>query len=107
MRFLLFMDWLRENAPWIVIAAAALASLTLMRSPKITNRWMVKVARLIGVGLICLTTLAAALLAVGDLIFSDPPSQHFEAVSPDGSKFALLSHSELRDSAVHVVEMEF
>jgi hypothetical protein len=43
------------------------------------------------------TTVAAVVFGFFSTL--DPPREHFVAVSPDGSRFALLSHRELRDGA--------
>lgn len=50
-------------------------------------------------GIVCLCVASFAGAVFGFFASLDPPREHFLAVSPNGSRVALLSHSELRDGA--------
>jgi len=97
MRYLLLMDELRQNAPWIAVVVLALISALMIWSPTLSMGWTRRMVRVLGGVVLGITTMAAVLL--GFFASLDPPRVHFVAVSPDGLRFALLSHSELHDGA--------
>jgi hypothetical protein len=97
MRYLILMDDLRQDALWIGIIVLVFVSLMMIWSPRISGGWRRRTTRFVGVALFCMAAATGALAALFATL--DPPRQHFSAASPDGSRFALLSHSELRDGA--------
>lgn len=97
------MDGLRENAPWIVLAFLGCLAGFLIWAPRMPNNWKRMAARALGVVLVlglALFSLAVVLIGGG------PPRQHFIFTSADRTKVALLSHSELRDSAATEVTVK-
>lgn len=103
MRYLLFMDGLRQNAPWIVLAFLSCLAGFLIWAPRMPNNWKRKAVRALGVVLVFGLALFPLL---GILIGGLPPRQHFIFTSADRTKVALLSHSELRDSAATEVTVK-
>lgn len=97
MRYLILMDELRQNVPWIAVVVLALISALMIWSPRMSRGWTRRIIRALGGVVLGVAIMAAVLF--GFFASLDPPREHFVAVSPDGSRFALLSHSELRDGA--------
>lgn len=97
MRYLMLMDELRQQTPWIVVVALGLVSAMMIWSPRSSKGWTRRITRFTGVIVLGIAALVAVLFGVFAGV--DPPRQHFVAMSPDGTRAALLSHSELRDGA--------
>jgi hypothetical protein len=97
MHYLLLMDGLRENAAWIALAFLVCLAGLLIWAPRMSNSWRRKAVRTLGTVLLVLLAIVAAPL----LFFActESPTRHFVFKSADGSRVALLSHSELRDGA--------
>jgi glucan phosphoethanolaminetransferase (alkaline phosphatase superfamily) len=97
MRYLLFMDQLREYAVWIVLAALLFLSVVLIRAPRMARTWKRTAVRTSGATLLGLVTCISLLF----LFFAthDPPTQHIGFTSKSGARVALLTHRETRDSA--------
>jgi hypothetical protein len=97
MRYLLFMDTLRENAVWLVIAAVFCLSVILIRAPRMAGTWKRTVVRTSGaviLGLVACMSLLFLFFAA-----NDPPTQRIGFTSKSGARVALLSHVETRDSS--------
>ena len=101
MHCLILMDDLRQLAPWIAVVALAFVSGMMIWSPVLSKGWTRRITRVVG-GLVLGFAILTAIL-FGFFAVSDSPRQHFVAISPDGPRAALLSHSELRDGAATVV----
>jgi hypothetical protein len=97
MRYLLFMDELRENAVWLVIAALLCISVILIRAPRMSETWKRTVVRTSGVMLLGLVTCIFLLFLF--FVSHDPPTQRIGFTSKSGARVALLSHVETRDSS--------
>jgi hypothetical protein len=97
MRYLLFMDELRENAVWIVLAALLCISVILIRAPRLSRTWKRTVVRTLGSLLLGLVTFISLLFLF--FVSHDPPTQRIGFTSKSGARVALLSHSEMRDSS--------
>jgi hypothetical protein len=97
MLYLIFMNGLRENAPWIVLVFLVCIAGLLIWAPKMSNNWKRRASRIIGSVLLGLLAVFSVPLVFFTSI--DPPRQHFRFKSSDGSRVALLSHSETRDSS--------
>ena len=97
MRYLLLMNGLRQNALWIVLAFLFCIAGLLIWVPKISNIWWRRSSRITGSVLLGIL----AILSVPLLFFASmcEPRRHFGFISPDGSRYALLSHAENRDSS--------
>lgn len=98
MRYLILMDELRQNAPWIAVAALVLISALMIWSPRMSKGWARGIIRILGGLVLGIAGMASVLMGVL-ASFDHPPRERFSAISPDGSRVALLSHSELRDGA--------
>jgi len=103
MRFLLFMDWLREDALWVVLALLFCVAVILIWAPRTPKNWQRWSARALGVVLFCGVTLVSLTYVV---IWKDSPREHFLLRSADGTKIALLSHSEFRDGAATEISVK-
>lgn len=104
MRFLLFMDDLRQNAIWAALAFLLCIAVILTCAPRMSNNWKRKAVRALGVVLIC--ACLAILSLFGIFVGAGPPRQHFIFTSEDKTRVALLSHSELRDGAATEVTVK-
>ena len=104
MRLLLLMDDLRQNAIWAALALLLCIAVILICAPRMANNWKRKAVRALGAVLIC--ACLAILSFFGFFVGADPPRQHFIFMSVDKTKVALLSHSELRDSAATEVTVK-
>ena len=104
MRFLLFMDDLRQNAIWAALAFLLCIAVILIWAPRMSNNWKRKAVRVLGVVLICGGLALFGL--VGIFVGADSPRQHFIFTSADRTRVALLSHSELRGSAATEVTVK-
>jgi hypothetical protein len=97
MRYLLFMDELRQNAVGIVIAALFFISVILIRAPRLSRTWKRTAVRALGLvllGLVAFISLVFVFFAT-----HDPPIQRIGFTSKSGARVALLSHTESRDAA--------
>jgi len=101
MHYLILMDELRQQAHWIVVIALGLVSAVMIWSPRMSKGWTRRITRFAGT--VVLSVAASAAVLFGVLAGADSPRQHFVATSADGTRVALLSHSELRDGAATAV----
>ena len=97
MHYLLFMDGLRENAAWIGLAFLACLAGLMTWAPRMPNSWKRKAVRTLGTVLLVLLAIVAVPLVF--MTCTGLPTEHFVFKSADGSRVALLSHTELRDGA--------
>jgi len=104
MRFLLFMDELRQCAVWAALAFLLCIAVILIWAPRMASGWKRKTVRALGVMLICCGLLFISL--VGLFLGGSPPREHLIFLSADRTKVALLSYSELRDSAATEVTVK-
>ncbi len=104
MRYLIFMDDLRRNAVWIALVLVAILAGLLIRAPWMVRGWKRTAVRTVG----ALFLSFAVIVAIPAAFFArkDPPAQHFVFRSADGSRVALLSRSETRDSAAAEVTVK-
>ncbi len=97
MPFLIFMDWLRGAVPFIVLAALFAFAGFLIRAPRMSKSWKRTVVRWFGWAFLGLLVICSAVLSIFVVLGSHDERVEFRSAS--GAKAALLSHSELRDSA--------
>ena len=97
MRFLIFMDWLREAVSFIVLALLFVLAGFLILAPRMSKSWKRTAVRWLGWTLLGLLVI----ISVPLLFFAalDPPDERVEFTSASGARAALLSHNEYRDSA--------
>jgi hypothetical protein len=97
------MDSLREDAVWTGFAFLVCFAGLLIWAPKMSNNWRRKAVHTIGSVLLGLL----AIISVPLILFAgSTPRQHFVFRSANGSRVALLSHTELRDSAASEVAVK-
>jgi len=106
MRYLLFMDELREGGIWAVLALLFGLAVYLACSPRMLRSWRRAAVRAVGLGLLGLLGVLAGVLFVGAWLGGDPPREHIVFKSHDGARVALLSHSSLRDSSATQVTVK-
>ena len=104
MRFLLFMDNLRQSAIWAALALLVCIAAILIWAPRMSNNWKRKAVRAIGVILVSGGLVLSSLVVL--FVGADPPRQHFIFTSEDRTRVALMSHSELRDGAATEVTVK-
>ena len=104
MHYLVFMDDLRHDAIWVVLVFIAFIGGLLIRVPRVNRGWKRNASRTAGALFLGLAAILAAPLAC--LSFTQPRTQHFVFTSADGSRVALLSHDETRDSAAAEVTVK-
>src|SRR5882757_4246990 len=97
MRYLLFMDELRECAVWVVLAALFFVSVDLIRAPRMARTWKRTAVRMTGATLLGLVTCISLIFLF--FVSHDPPTQRIGFTSQSGARVALLSHAETRDSS--------
>jgi hypothetical protein len=104
MRYLLFMDGLRQNAIWVLLAILLCLATLLIWSPGVSNGWKRRTSRAIGSVLLVML----AIFSIPVIFFSvhAEPREHFGFTTANGSRVALLSHSELRDGAATEVTVK-
>jgi len=81
MRFLLFMDDLRQNAIWAALALLVCIAVILIWAPRMPNNWKRKAARILGAVLICGL---AFFSLVGILVGGVPPASTSYSRPPIG-----------------------
>jgi len=104
MYYLVFMDDLRHNAVWFALVFVALFGGFLIRAPRTNRGWKRNALRTAGALFLGLAAILAVPLAF--FSFAEPRTQHFVSTSADGSRVALLSRDETRDSAAAEVTVK-
>jgi hypothetical protein len=102
--YLLFMDELRANLLWVVLAFLSCSAGLMIWAPRLLKGWRRVAVRTIGsvlLGLIVLVSLLGAFFAS-----VDPPREHTWFRSKTGTRIALLSHSEFRDASATQVTVK-
>jgi hypothetical protein len=106
MHFLIFMDGLRADLVGSAYAILLIVALSLLRASKRAGAWRRTLMRLTGFATLILFASLTVVFALGSVLGGDPPREHTKFVSPSGSRFALLSHSALRDGAATQVSVK-
>jgi hypothetical protein len=104
MHYLVFIDDLRHDAVWVVLVFVAFIGGFIIRVPRMNRGWKRNALRTVGALFLGLAVILAVPLAF--FSFTEPRTQHFVFSSSDGSRVALLSHDETRDSAAAEVTVK-
>ena len=99
MQFLIFMDGLRADALWMILATMLGLPVYLIWAPKMARGWRKNAMRAAGALLAIVFVCASLALGLGILMGGDPPREHKGFTSATGERVALLSHSTLRDAS--------
>ena len=102
--YLLFMDELRANLLWVVLAFLSCSAGLMIWAPRMQKGWRRVVVRTIGSVLLGLIVLVSPLYAFFASV--DPPREHTWFKSKTGTRIALLSHSEFRDASATQVTVK-